>query len=98
MPCFTIGKYFKRECRHASDGRGEARFVLACGSPVIDLRVEGGDAVFIGEIGSCRPYAMTVPGIPSVEDLKNKPVGVPRFGSSSDDSLVEELEHLGLYR
>jgi len=56
-------------------------------------------AVFIGKIGIVLAlYVMTVPEIRSVEDLKNKPVGVTRFGSSTDDSFVRELEQSGLYR
>lgn len=76
---------------------GEAPIVLAGGSPVIDLGLEGGDAVFIGGIGVVPAfYVMTMPEIRSVEDLKNKPVGVTRFGSSSDFTMRRVLKKHGL--
>jgi NitT/TauT family transport system substrate-binding protein len=76
---------------------GEAPIVLAGGSPVVDLGLEGGDAVFIGGIGVVPAfYVMTVPEIRSVEDLKNKPVGVTRFGSSSDFTMRKVLKKHGL--
>ena len=76
---------------------GEAPIVLAGGSPVIDSGLEGGDAVFIGGVGVVPAfYVMTVPEIRSVEDLKNKPVGVTRFGSSSDFTMRGLLKKHGL--
>ncbi|HZA57203.1 MAG TPA: ABC transporter substrate-binding protein [Candidatus Udaeobacter sp.] len=76
---------------------GEASIVLAGGSPVVDLGLEGGDAVFIGGVGIVPAfYVMTVPEIRSVEDLKNKPVGVTRFGSSSDFTMRRVLKKHGL--
>ncbi|HWP23026.1 MAG TPA: ABC transporter substrate-binding protein [Candidatus Binatia bacterium] len=76
---------------------GEAPIVLAGGTPVVDLGLEGGDAVFIGGIGVVPAfYVMTVPEIRSVEDLKNKPVGVTRFGSSSDFAMRRVLKKHGL--
>jgi ABC-type nitrate/sulfonate/bicarbonate transport system substrate-binding protein len=76
---------------------GEAPIVLAGGSPVIDVGLEGGDAVFIGGIGVVPAfYVMTVPEIRSVEDLKGKPVGVTRFGSSSDFTMRRVLTKHGL--
>ena len=76
---------------------GEASIVLAGGSPVVDLGLEGGDEVFIGGVGIVPAfYVMTVPEIRSVEDLKNKPVGVTRFGSSSDFTMRRVLKKHGL--
>lgn len=76
---------------------GEAPIVLAGGSPVIDLGLEGGDAVFIGGIGIVPAYyVMTVPEIRAVADLKGKPVGVTRFGSSSDFTMRQVLKKHGL--
>ena len=72
---------------------GEAPIVLAGGSPVVDLGLAGGDAVFIGGVGVVPAfYVMTVPEIRSVEDLKGKPVGVTRFGSSSDFTMRSVLK------
>ena len=76
---------------------GEAPIVLAGGSPVIDVGLEGGDAVFIGGIGVVPAfYVMAVPEVRSVEDLKSKPVGVTRFGSSSDFTMRRLLKKHGL--
>jgi len=76
---------------------GEAPIVLAGGSPVIDLGLESGDAVFIGGIGIVPAfYVMTVPEIRVVADLKGKPVGVTRFGSSSDFTMRQVLKKHGL--
>jgi NitT/TauT family transport system substrate-binding protein len=72
---------------------GEAPIVLAGGSPVIDLGLEGGDAIFVAGIGVVPAfYVMTVPEIRAVEDLKGKPVGVTRFGSSSDFTMRQVLK------
>jgi NitT/TauT family transport system substrate-binding protein len=67
---------------------GEAPIALAGGKPVVDFGLEGGDAVFIGGIAVVPAfYVMTMPDIRSVEDLRGKPVGVTRFGSSSDFTM-----------
>jgi len=76
---------------------GEAPVVLSGGKPVVDSGLEGGDAVFIGGIGVVPAfYVMAVPEIRSVEDLKGKPVGVTRFGSSSDFTMRLVLKRHGL--
>jgi NitT/TauT family transport system substrate-binding protein len=76
---------------------GEAPIVLAGGSPVIDLGLEGGDAIFVGSVGVVPAfYVMTVPEIRAVEDLRGKPVGITRFGSSSDFTMRQVLKRHGL--
>ncbi len=76
---------------------GEAPIVLAGGTPVIDLGLEGGDAVFIGAVATVPAfYVMTVPEIRTVGDLKGKSVGVTRFGSSSDFTMRQVLKKHGL--
>ncbi len=76
---------------------GEAPIVLSGGKPVVDSGLEGGDAVFIGGIGVVPAfYIMAVPEIRSVRDLKGKPVGVTRFGSSSDFTMRLVLKKYGL--
>lgn len=76
---------------------GQAPVVLAGGTPVIDSGLEGGDAVFIGAVGIVPAfYVMAVPEIRAVEDLKGKPVGVTRFGSSSDFTMRQVLKKHGL--
>lgn len=76
---------------------GEAPVVLAGGKPVVDSGLEGGDAVFIGGIGVVPAfYVMAMPDIRTVEDLRGKPVGVTRFGSSSDFTMRLVLKKHGL--
>lgn len=76
---------------------GEAPVVLSGGKPVVDSGLEGGDAVFIGGIGVVPAfYIMAAPEIRSVRDLKGKPVGVTRFGSSSDFTMRLVLKKHGL--
>jgi ABC-type nitrate/sulfonate/bicarbonate transport system substrate-binding protein len=76
---------------------GQAPVVLAGGTPVVDSGLEGGDAVFIGGVGIVPAfYVMAVPEIRAVEDLKGKPVGVTRFGSSSDFTMRQVLKKHGL--
>jgi len=76
---------------------GEAPLVLSGGKPIVDIGLEGGDAVFIAGITTVPAfYVMAMPQIRSVEDLKGKPVGVTRFGSSSDFTMRVLLKKHGL--
>jgi NitT/TauT family transport system substrate-binding protein len=76
---------------------GEAPIALSGGKPAVDLGLEGGDAVFIAGITTIPAfYVMALPQIRSVEDLKGKPVGVTRFGSSSDFTMRLLLKRHGL--
>jgi len=76
---------------------GEAPVVLSGGKPVVDSGLGGGDAVFIGGIGVVPAfYIMAAPEIGSVEELRGRPVGVTRFGSSSDFTMRLVLKKHGL--
>ncbi|MBI2347437.1 MAG: ABC transporter substrate-binding protein [Deltaproteobacteria bacterium] len=76
---------------------GEAPVALGGGKPVVDSGLEGGDAVFVGGIGVVPAfYIMAAPEIQSVQDLKGRPVGVTRFGSSSDFTMRLVLKKYGL--
>jgi ABC-type nitrate/sulfonate/bicarbonate transport system substrate-binding protein len=76
---------------------GEAPVALAGGKPVVDFGLEGGDAVFIAGVGVVPAfYIMAAPEIQSVQELKGKPVGVTRFGSSSDFTMQLLLKKHGL--
>lgn len=76
---------------------GEAPVALGGGKPVVDSGLEGGDAVFVGGIGVVPAfYVMAAPEIQSVQDLKGRPVGVTRFGSSSDFTMRLVLKKYGL--
>jgi NitT/TauT family transport system substrate-binding protein len=76
---------------------GEAPIVLAGGEPVIESGLKGGDAVFIGGISIVPAvHFMAMPEIRSVQDLRGKPVGVTRFGSSTDYAMRQVLRRGGL--
>jgi len=76
---------------------GEAPIVLAGGEPVIESGLKGGDAVFIGGISIVPAvHFMAMPEIRSVQDLRGKPVGVTRFGSSTDYAMRQVLRRSGL--
>src|SRR5205823_6124299 len=80
---------------------GEAPIVLAGGEPVIESGLKsglkGGDAVFIGGISIVPAvHFMAMPEIRSVQDLRGKPVGVTRFGSSTDYAMLQVLRRNGL--
>jgi ABC-type nitrate/sulfonate/bicarbonate transport system substrate-binding protein len=76
---------------------GEAPIVLAGGEPVVELGLKGGDAIFIGGISIVPAiHFMAMPEIRSVQDLRGKPVGVTRFGSSTDYGMRQVLRRNGL--
>ena len=76
---------------------GEAPIVLAGGEPVVELGLKGGDAVLIGGISIIPAvHFMALPEIRSVQDLRGKPVGVTRFGSSTDFAMRQVLRKYGL--
>lgn len=76
---------------------GEAPIVLAGGEPVIESGLKGGDAVFIGGISIVPAvHFMALPEIRTVQDLRGKPVGVTRFGSSTDFAMRQVLRRNGL--
>lgn len=76
---------------------GEASIILAGGEPVIESGLKGGDAVFIGGISVVPAvHFMAVPEIRSVQDLRGKPVGVTRYGSSTDYAMRQVLKRNGL--
>jgi len=64
---------------------------------VVDSGLEGGSLVAIGAvINVVAFYVMAPPEIKSIEDLKGKPVGVTRFGASTDFGLRKLLVKYGL--
>jgi NitT/TauT family transport system substrate-binding protein len=76
---------------------GEAPIVLAGGEPVVESGLRGGDAVFIGGISIVPAvHFMAAPEIKSVQDLKGRPVGITRFGSSTDFAMRQVLRRNGL--
>jgi NitT/TauT family transport system substrate-binding protein len=76
---------------------GEAAIVLAGGEPVVESGLRGGDAVLIGGISIVPAvHFMALPEIRSVADLRGKPVGITRFGSSTDFAMRQVLRKHGL--
>lgn len=76
---------------------GEAPIILAGGEPVIETGLKGGDAVFIGGISIVPAvHFMALAEIKTVQELRGKPVGVTRFGSSTDFAMRQVLKKNGL--
>jgi ABC-type nitrate/sulfonate/bicarbonate transport system substrate-binding protein len=76
---------------------GEAPIILAGGEPVVESGLKGGDAVLIGGISIVPAvHFMAAPEINSVQDLRGKPVGVTRYGSSTDFAMRQVLKRNGL--
>ncbi|MBI3079277.1 MAG: ABC transporter substrate-binding protein [Deltaproteobacteria bacterium] len=76
---------------------GEIAFSTANGKVVVDAVLAGGDLVLIGVITPVPAfYIMARPEIREVADLRGKPVGVTRFGSSTDFTMRLLLRKSGL--
>jgi len=75
----------------------EVEISAANSQVVADVGLQGGDLVAIGAVVNVVAfYVMAVPEIKRVEDLKGKPVGVTRFGASTDFGLRMLLSKYGL--
>lgn len=76
---------------------GEIAISSANSQVVADIGLQGGDLVAMGAvINVVAFYVMAAPEIKRVEDLKGKPVGVTRFGASTDFGLRMLLTKYGL--
>jgi ABC-type nitrate/sulfonate/bicarbonate transport system substrate-binding protein len=76
---------------------GEVAVSAANSQVVADSGLQGGDLVSMGAIINVVAfYVMAVPEIKRIEDLKGKPVGVTRFGASTDFGLRMLLSKYGL--
>ncbi len=61
------------------------QIALAGGAPVVNAALNGVDLVIIGGVANVPAfYLMATSDIKTLADLKGKPVGVSRFGSSTD--------------
>jgi NitT/TauT family transport system substrate-binding protein len=72
---------------------GEVPIGVLTGGAVINSNLAGGDLVIIGSSMNVMTFVlMARPEIRRVEDLKNKKIGITRFGSATDFALryVEE--------
>jgi len=75
----------------------EVEISAANSQVVADVGLQGGDLVAIGAVVNVVAfYVMAVPEIKRVEDLKGKPVGVTRFGASTDFGIRMLLSKYGL--
>lgn len=64
---------------------------------VADIGLQGGDLVAMGAVTNVVAfYVMAPPEIKSITDLKGKPIGVTRFGASTDFAIRMLLTKYGL--
>lgn len=64
---------------------------------IADIGLQGGDLVAMGAVTNVVAfYVMAPPEIKSVKDLKGKPIGVTRFGASTDFGIRMLLTKYGL--
>lgn len=76
---------------------GEVAISTANSQAVVDTGLQGGDLVAVGAIVNfVALYVMAAPEIKSVEDLRGKPVGVSRFGATTDFAMQMFLKKYGL--
>jgi len=76
---------------------GEVAVSAANSQVVVDSGLQGGDLVSFGAmVNVVAFYVMAVPEIKRIEDLRGKPVGVTRFGASTDFGLRMLLSKYGL--
>jgi len=76
---------------------GEVPISTANSQAIVDTGLQGGDLVAVGAIVNfVALYVIAVPEIKSVADLKGKPVGVSRFGATTDFAIQMFLKKYGL--
>jgi len=64
---------------------------------IVDTGLQGGDLVAVGAIVNfVALYVIAAPEIKSVADLRGKPVGVSRFGATTDFAIQMFLKKYGL--
>jgi NitT/TauT family transport system substrate-binding protein len=76
---------------------GEVAISTANSQAVVDTGLQGGDLVALGAIVNfVALYVIAAPEIKTVADLKGKPVGVTRFGATTDFAMQMYLKKYGL--
>lgn len=76
---------------------GDVPFAAAGGNAAVDASLSGADIVMVGALAKVPAfYIMALPEIKSIEDLRGKPVGVTRFGSSTDFTIRYLLRKHGM--
>jgi len=76
---------------------GEVAISTANSQAVVDTGLQGGDLVAMGAfVNFVALYIIAAPEIKSVADLRGKPVGVTRFGATTDFAIQMFLKKYGL--
>src|SRR5581483_10380180 len=76
---------------------GENQIATAGGSGVVDANFAGADLVAVaGMVNMPAFYIVVQPEIKTLQDLRGKPVGITRFGSSTDFTMRYILRKAGL--
>lgn len=76
---------------------GDLPFAAAAGNAAVDANLAGSDIVMVGALAKVPAfYIMALPEIKRIEDLRGKPVGITRFGSSTDFTMRYLLRKHGL--
>ncbi len=76
---------------------GESQIATAGGSGVVDADIGGADLVTVaGMVNIPAFYIVVQPEIKSIQDLRGHPVGITRFGSSTDFTMRYILRKAGL--
>jgi NitT/TauT family transport system substrate-binding protein len=76
---------------------GDAHIAQASGAAGVSARLAGSDVSIIGAVINVIPMSLVAtPDITNVRDLKDKTLGVSRFGSLTDLGLRKAISELGL--
>ncbi len=76
---------------------GDVSVSTANSQVICDIGLQGGDLIAMGSVINVAAfYIMAAPEIKRVEDLRGKPVGVTRYGASTDFSMRLFLRKYGL--
>jgi len=76
---------------------GEVAISTANSQAIVDTGLQGGDLVAVGAfVNFVALYVIAAPEIKSVQDLRGKPVGVTRFGATTDFAMQMFLKKYGL--
>lgn len=76
---------------------GENQIATAGGSGVVDANFGGADLVAVaGMVNIPAFYIVVQPEIKTIQDLRGRPVGITRFGSSTDFTMRYILRKAGL--
>jgi NitT/TauT family transport system substrate-binding protein len=76
---------------------GEVAISTANSQAIVDTGLQGGDLVAVGAfVNFVALYVIAAPEIKNVQDLRGKPVGVTRFGATTDFGMRMFLQKYGL--